>query len=51
VVIEWGARFAHALGGDGLLIGLALEAETGRRCTVRALGPRGRELLAGLRKG
>lgn len=50
VVIEWGARFAHALAGDGLLISLALEGEHGRRCALRALGPRGRELLQGLRE-
>jgi tRNA threonylcarbamoyladenosine biosynthesis protein TsaE len=49
VVIEWGARFGHAVAGDGLSIALALDGEHGRHCVLRARGPRGVELLAGLR--
>jgi tRNA threonylcarbamoyladenosine biosynthesis protein TsaE len=46
VLIEWGLRFASVLGGAGISVQLERGAGPGRRCTIAALGPAGRELLA-----
>jgi len=46
VLIEWGARFAAALGGAGITVQLERGAASGRRCAIAALGPGGGELLA-----
>jgi tRNA threonylcarbamoyladenosine biosynthesis protein TsaE len=46
VLIEWGARFAGQLAGKGILIRLQRGGESGRRCTIAALGRDGGELLA-----
>jgi tRNA threonylcarbamoyladenosine biosynthesis protein TsaE len=48
-LVEWGERFAHALGEGGLRIAIELAAERGeqaRRCVLTARDPRGAELLA-----
>ncbi len=47
VIVEWGARFAEALGGKGLFIWLSLDA-TGRSARVEGRGARGEALVAGL---
>jgi tRNA threonylcarbamoyladenosine biosynthesis protein TsaE len=44
VVVEWGDRFAHALGGEGLWIWLAYE-ENGRSARLEARGERAAALL------
>lgn len=44
VLIEWGARFADALGGQGLWVALAL-APQGRRAQLTARGARADALL------
>ena len=43
LVVEWGEPYIEALGGDALVIDLALEP---RRAALRATGPRSREMLA-----
>jgi len=48
VLVEWGERFARALGSPALRISLALAGEGGRSCLVEPCSPRGAELLAGL---
>ena len=45
VIVEWGDRFADALGQDGLWIWLSY-AEPGRRARLEARGARGPALLA-----
>jgi tRNA threonylcarbamoyladenosine biosynthesis protein TsaE len=50
VVVEWGERFAEALGGEGLLVSLAY-AERGRTALLCARGARGRALLTRIRVG
>jgi tRNA threonylcarbamoyladenosine biosynthesis protein TsaE len=44
-IVEWGDRFAHALGDEGLWLWLAY-AEPGRRARLEARGARGQALLA-----
>jgi tRNA threonylcarbamoyladenosine biosynthesis protein TsaE len=46
VLVEWGERYAHALGAGGLRIALELAGEQARRCVLTARDPRGAELLA-----
>ena len=46
-VVEWGERFEHELGDDGLVVRL-LHGEQGREAELRARGERGRRLLAAL---
>ncbi|MFM2417172.1 MAG: hypothetical protein RL385_1895 [Pseudomonadota bacterium] len=48
VIVEWGDRFAAALGGCGVWIQLGL-SEQGRMAQLSAHGPRGMALLARLR--
>ena len=42
--VEWGLRFADALGADGVVVALSL-AERGRAARVSARGPRGRAIV------
>ena len=46
VLVEWGERFARALGEGGLRIEIDLTGEHERRCVLTARDPRGAELLA-----
>jgi tRNA threonylcarbamoyladenosine biosynthesis protein TsaE len=48
VIVEWGDRFADALGGRGLWIRLSLTGD-GRSARLEARGARGREILDHLR--
>ena len=41
VLVEWGARFARALGGDGLWLAIAVDPRGTRSCRIRARGERG----------
>lgn len=50
VLVEWGERFAEALGGEGLWVFLMLPQNGGRLARLEGRGPRGRELLARLRQ-
>lgn len=45
VVIEWGARFREAIGSRGVEVTLVPEGETRRLARLRALDPRGAELV------
>lgn len=45
LVVEWGEPFVVELGGDALVLGLALAAR-GRRAELRATGPRSAEWLS-----
>jgi tRNA threonylcarbamoyladenosine biosynthesis protein TsaE len=47
VIVEWGDRFAEALGGEGLWIWLSLGAD-GRSARLEARGTRAREILTAL---
>jgi tRNA threonylcarbamoyladenosine biosynthesis protein TsaE len=49
VLCEWGRRFARTLGGEGLLITIALDAAGHRSCRIESRGERGRRLLSSLR--
>jgi tRNA threonylcarbamoyladenosine biosynthesis protein TsaE len=56
VVVEWGARFLHALGGDGVVITLALvepplgaAASSARACTMLGRGAGGHALIERIR--
>ena len=50
VVVEWGARFARSLGGEGLWVLLEVErSRERRRCRIESHGERGRSLLSRLR--
>lgn len=44
-LVEWGERFLDALGGEGLLIRLALRSEGGRAAVLEPHGAPGRALL------
>jgi tRNA threonylcarbamoyladenosine biosynthesis protein TsaE len=48
VLVEWGDRFAEALGGEGLWIFLSLMAD-GRQARLEGRGARGRDILERLR--
>jgi tRNA threonylcarbamoyladenosine biosynthesis protein TsaE len=48
-LIEWGERFAGALGHDGLLLAIELEASGQRHCRLEPRGPRAERLLERLR--
>jgi tRNA threonylcarbamoyladenosine biosynthesis protein TsaE len=48
-LVEWGDRFAEALGGDGLWAVLSLDAAGQRTCRLSARGVRGAAALARLR--
>lgn len=45
VLIEWGARFADALGSEGLWLSLMASAGVTRHCRIDAYGDRGLQLL------
>lgn len=47
VIVEWGARFAQALGGEGLFIWLSLDAQ-GRSARLEGRGKRGEALIEAL---
>jgi tRNA threonylcarbamoyladenosine biosynthesis protein TsaE len=47
VVVEWGARFAEALGGQGLFIWFSLDTE-GRSARIEGRGARGQYLVQAL---
>ena len=47
VLVEWGDRFAHALGGEGLWLTILRQADW-RRCRLQARGARGERLLGRL---
>ena len=47
VIVEWGERFADALGNDGLFIWLSLD-EHGRSARIEGRGKRGHQLLDAL---
>jgi tRNA threonylcarbamoyladenosine biosynthesis protein TsaE len=49
VLVEWGERFAEALGGEGLWVFLMLPHNGGRLVRLEGRGPRGRALLERLR--
>ena len=46
VLVEWGERFAQALGEGGLHVAIDLAGERVRRCVLTARDARGAELLA-----
>jgi tRNA threonylcarbamoyladenosine biosynthesis protein TsaE len=48
-LIEWGDRFAHALGDAGLWLALELDPAGNRRCRMQARAERGERLLSRLR--
>ena len=48
-LIEWGDRFAEALGGEGLWVELSRTGPTTRTCRLTPRGGRARELLARVR--
>lgn len=48
LVVEWGAPFAEALGGDALLLTFALDSQGARSARLEATGARSHELLAAL---
>ena len=50
VIVEWGDRFAEALGGEGLWIRLALGAH-GRSAQLEARGERAKSLLDAIAAG
>jgi tRNA threonylcarbamoyladenosine biosynthesis protein TsaE len=50
MLVEWGDRFASALGDDGLWLTLSPEDAVVRRCEVSARGAGGTRLLARLRE-
>jgi len=45
VVVEWGERFADALGSVDIVVVMAFEADTARRATFGARTTRGREIV------
>jgi tRNA threonylcarbamoyladenosine biosynthesis protein TsaE len=48
-LVEWGARFAGAIAPDGVVVTITgRDAESGRKATIVARGPRGREIVEGL---
>jgi tRNA threonylcarbamoyladenosine biosynthesis protein TsaE len=49
VIVEWGDRFAEALGGHGLWIWLSLDSE-GRKARLEARGSRPEQILAAVRE-
>jgi tRNA threonylcarbamoyladenosine biosynthesis protein TsaE len=49
VIVEWGDRFAEALGGQGLWVSLALTGE-GRQARLEARGRRAEEILKQVRE-
>jgi tRNA threonylcarbamoyladenosine biosynthesis protein TsaE len=50
LLLEWGAPYAEALGGDALALKFEhLASASGRRVTIEAQGPRGEALLAALK--
>lgn len=49
VIVEWGDRFAEALGGQGLWLHLSLTA-AGRSAQLEARGPRAEALLTVIRE-
>ena len=50
VLVEWGERFLHALGRDGVLVRLGLDAGGARRASLEALGARGRVVVQAVRE-
>src|SRR4051794_16265578 len=50
VLVEWGARFSHALGDDGLWLAIEVDPRGARNCRIAARGERGELLLRRLRE-
>lgn len=50
VLVEWGERFLHALGRDGVLVRLGLDAGGARRASLEALGARGAVVVRAVRE-
>lgn len=49
-LIEWGLRFQSAIADDGITIELEIDPDNGRRMArLGSLGPRGAQILAGIR--
>lgn len=48
-LVEWGDRFADALGQEGLWVEILLDSAGERTCQLQGRGPRGRALLERLR--
>lgn len=48
-LVEWGARFGDALGGQGVLVRLETCADGTRRARIEARGERGAEILEAVR--
>jgi len=48
LVVEWGAPFEEALGGDALRVTIELDASGERRARIEASGERGRALVKAL---
>ncbi len=49
VVVEWGAPYAEALGGDAFSVTFEVAAQGTRRARIEGSGPRSLELLASVR--
>jgi tRNA threonylcarbamoyladenosine biosynthesis protein TsaE len=50
VLVEWGERFLHALGRDGLFVRLGMDAAGVRQAELEALGSRGAVILSAVRE-
>jgi tRNA threonylcarbamoyladenosine biosynthesis protein TsaE len=48
VIVEWGAPYEAALGGDALHVAIAISAAGERSARLEASGPRSREVLASM---
>lgn len=51
VLVEWGARFLPALGRDGVVVRLGMDAAGTRSGELEAIGKRGAIVVAGVREG
>jgi len=51
LIVEWGAPYEAALGGDALHVSIALSVAGNRSARIEASGPRSRELLTSMLDG